>query len=114
MSSKVLHYANSLQEATGVPAILTMPLVLVGFLALLTWFITRMARGKYDLDTFYKIPGRTPLPLFGNALNIAGPHDTVIQVYLVFFLDLKWIQQPSAASSIICRGYETTCQDSGL
>ena len=55
------------------PSIVTPTLVVVA-VGLLSWIYMRVARGKYDIDMLNKIPGAYPLPVIGNAFDVAVPH----------------------------------------
>ena len=87
MSSRVLKEVNKILNEVH-PSILWPSALLIG-IAILTWFYTRMARGNFDFGKYKKIPGKRPLPILGNALDVGGEHTGFIKVKDTNFVYLK-------------------------
>ena len=92
MSSVVLTKLTGLAGAVGVPPSLVLPALVAVGLVLLTWFYGRMARGGwYDMDAVSKIPGKTPLPIIGNAMDFTVPTHKFIDVSAFSFVFVQFL-----------------------
>lgn len=74
MSSIILTKLNTLLTGIVSPWI-SFPIFISLVLVILGSLYTRIARGKYDIATLMKVPGNTPLPVLGNALDVNVPND---------------------------------------
>ena len=69
-----------IEKASEGLSLIPLPILLACLLPVLTWVYYRVARGKYDSAMFNKLPGPTPIPILGNALELAVPHQKTLQV----------------------------------
>ncbi len=81
MTSLVLTKLKAL--LAPVPTPILAPLLTVALVGVATWLAVRYLRGfRYDMATLNKIPGPKPLPVVGNAWELAVDHVDFIKVVM--------------------------------